>query len=518
MAEPDERESGVKGWLQRRKSVLRGELLPPGPGPIGPLSGEQGPSGPLSGEQGPSGDPDPDAATEPMAAVPPGGPTADEPAGPKLLGSSSFFRLWLAQVVSSLGDWLGLVAVLSLAARIGGSSPEAAVGIVMSARMVPGFFFGSVAGVLVDRWDRKRVMVTCDIGRGFVLATLPFIDTVWGLFVASLLLEVFTLLWSPAKEASVPNLVPISRLASANSLSLAAAYGTFPIGSALFASLTKVAEFVGRHAGALDFLELNQESLAIYVDVLTFFTSAALISSLTLPQHARQGGRIELGRTFTELKEGWSFIGTSPVVRSVMIGLGTGLVGGGMVAPLGPTFANQVLNAGPPGFGLLLFALGMGVATGVVGVSTIQQRLPHARLFPLAVLGAGVAMLVAASTSRLGLTMLVIGVMGVCAGAVYVLGFTILQENVEDEMRGRIFATLYTLTRLCLLVALTLAPLAAGLLDRLSNRLFDGEIEIWGATIELQGVRVTLWLGGVIILVAGVLAARTMRARTAAEP
>ncbi|MGH9277390.1 MAG: MFS transporter, partial [Acidimicrobiales bacterium] len=125
--------------------------------------------------------------------------------GPRLLGSSSFFRLWLAQVVSSLGDWIGLVAVLSLAARVGGSSPEAAVGIVMSARMLPGFFLGSVGGVLVDRWDRKRVMVTCDVGRGFVLATLPFIDTVAGLFVASLMLEVLTLLWSPAKEASVPN-------------------------------------------------------------------------------------------------------------------------------------------------------------------------------------------------------------------------------------------------------------------------------------------------------------------------
>ena len=437
--------------------------------------------------------------------------------GPSLLGSPSFFRLWVAQIVSSLGDWIGLVAVLSLAARVGGSSPEAAVGIVMSARMVPGFFFGSVAGVLVDRWDRKRVMVSCDVGRGFVFATLPFVDSVWGLFVASLLLEVMTLLWSPAKEASVPNLVDVRRLATANSLSLAAAYGTFPIGSAIFASLTKVAEFVGRHAGALDFLELNQESLALYFDVLTFFTSAALIATLSLPQHRPKGGRIELGRTFTDLKEGFQFIGHSPVIRAVMIGLGTGLVGGGMVAPLGPTFANEVLRAGPPGFGLLLTALGTGLAIGVVGLSSVQRRISHARLFPPAVLGAGVAMGAAATTSRLGLTMFFIGIMGVCAGAVYVLGFTILQENVDDELRGRTFATLYTLSRLCLLVALTLAPLTAGLLDRLSRRLVGGEIEIAGATIDLAGVRLTLWIGAAIILVAGVLAARTMGTRRRAE-
>ena len=468
MAQPGNSSPPWRGWpLRRRQEALRGELVPA----------------------------DGDRPTIPMEAVPP--PPGGDPHGPRLLGSTSFFRLWLAQVVSSLGDWIGLVAILSLAARIGGSSPEAAIGLVMSARMVPGFFFGSVAGVLVDRWDRKRVMVTCDVGRGFVLATLPVIDNIWGLFVASLLLEVLTLLWAPAKEASVPNLVATSRLTTANSLSLAAAYGTFPIGAALFASLTKVAEWVGRHAGALDFLEINQESLAIYVDVLTFFSSAALIATLALPRNPRRHSRIDLGRTFIDLKEGWRFIGTSPVVRAVMVGLGTGLIGGGMIAPLGPTFADRVLHAGPPGFGLLLTALGMGLAVGVVGISTIQKRVDHAAVFPPAVLGAGAAMAAAAAMSSLGLTMLFIGLMGVCAGTVYVIGFTLLQENVEDELRGRIFATLYTLSRLCLLVSLTLAPLAAELFEDLP--------------VDVPGVRIILWIGASIILVAGMLALRTLR-------
>src|SRR5437016_3448585 len=128
----------------------------------------------------------------------------------RLFGSGAFFRLWVAQVVSSLGDWVGLFAILALAARIGGG--PGSVGLVMSARMIPGFFLASVGGVLVDRWDRKRVMVTCDIGRGIVLLTLPFVDNLAGLFVASLFLEVMTLLWSPAKEASVPNLVASDKL------------------------------------------------------------------------------------------------------------------------------------------------------------------------------------------------------------------------------------------------------------------------------------------------------------------
>jgi len=278
-------------------------------------------------------DPPQGDATQPLPAD--GRPA--EPRGPRLLGSTSFFRLWLAQVVSSLGDWIGLFAILTLSARVGKGSPEAAIALVMSARMIPGFFLASVGGVLVDRWDRRKVMVTCDIGRGLVLATLPLVKTVWGLFLASLVLEILTLLWSPAKEASVPNLVQSDKLASANSFSLAAAYGTFPLGSALFASLTKVAEIVGRHAGAFDFLRLNQESLAIYFDVVTFFLSASLIYSLRLARNRPvERTPIDLTRTFTEIKEGWRFIGTNPTGRSVMVGRGTGLVGGGLIAALGP--------------------------------------------------------------------------------------------------------------------------------------------------------------------------------------
>src|SRR2546421_5459434 len=135
----------------------------------------------------------------------------------RLFGSPEFFRLWLSQVVSSLGDWIGLIAITALAARVGGSGAGAAVGLVLSARLIPGFFLGTVAGVIIDRWDRRRLMVTCDIGRAVVIAYLPFVTRVWGLFLASLIIEVMTICWSSAKEASVPNLVRKDFLPTANS-------------------------------------------------------------------------------------------------------------------------------------------------------------------------------------------------------------------------------------------------------------------------------------------------------------
>ncbi|HET7488290.1 MAG TPA: MFS transporter [Acidimicrobiales bacterium] len=457
--------------------------------------------------------------TIPLQATPPVPPVPGAPPVTRLFGSRQFFRLWCAQVVSSLGDWIGFVAVTAIAARIGGKSPETAVAIVLSARLVPGFFLAPAAGVFVDRWDRKKVMVTCDIGRGLVLATLPFVKTVPMLFLASLLLEVFTLMWSPAKEASVPNMVPPEYLANANSLSLVAAYGTFPIGSVLFAFLATVASWLGRF-DALSGLKVDRESVAIYFDVLTFFVSALMISTLTLPRAERkEGGKpgVDFKQTFREFAEGAHFIRGNPVVRAVMLGIGTGLIGGGMVVPLGPVASKQIYGAGTTGFGLLLAALGFGVAGGIIGLSVFQKRLPHERTFVAAVFGAGASLVAAACMWNITLALVCAAALGLCAGAVYVLGFTILQTNVEDELRGRIFALLYTLVRFCLLLAFTLAPIVSRLLDSLSGQVADRTVSIGGWTVSLPGVRLTLWLGGLIILVAGFLASRTLRSVHQAE-
>jgi dTMP kinase len=453
-----------------------------------------------------------DAPTEPAPVVGEG----DRPGfHVRMFGSSQFFHLWLAQVISSIGDWLGFFAIAALAARIGGGSPEAAVGVVMAARIIPGFFLGAASGVIADRFDRKRVMVACNIGRACVLVVLPFVDTVFGLVVASLLLEAFTLFWTPAKEATVPNLVPPDHLTTANSLSVVAAYGTMPVAAGLFSLLASLSEAIG-HIDALDALRTNQEAIAFYVNAAAFLLAAAMISRLRLPKHERRtpknGRRVDFGQAFHELKEGWSYIFINPVVRAVNIGLAAGLIGGGMLVPLGPVFSAEVLGAGSRGFGLFIFALGCGVAVGVVALSVFQRHIPKAQTFATSVIMAGVFLLIAASTSALGPAALFVALLGVCAGSVYVLGFTLLHESVDDELRGRIFSALYTLVRLCVLLAFAVGPLLSDLLGRLSEQLVEGEITLGEITIAVPGVRLTLWLAGLIIIGAGVSAALTLRA------
>jgi dTMP kinase len=441
-------------------------------------------------------------------------PNGPRTATVRLFGSHDFFRLWLAQVVSALGDWIGFFAIVAIASRIGGSSSGAAIGVVMIARVLPGFFLAPVAGVLLDRWNRKRVMVGCDVGRGLVLLCLPFVTTIPQLVAASLLLEVLTLMWSPAKESEVPNLVPAGHLTTANSLSLVAAYGTFPVAAAIFAGLATVASGISE-TGSLAFLRINNESLAVYFDVVTFFVSALLISTLSLTGRPKartspSPGGINLGGTLDEFKEGWRFVFVNRRVWAIMVGLGTGLIGGGMLVPLGPLFTENVLGGGTAGFGLVLFALGTGVATGVLVISVVQGKLNKPRAFSAAVLAAGVSLLAGASMSTLVPALVFVAVLGAAAGSAYVLGFTILQESVSDEIRGRTFTALYTVVRLCLIISFAVGPFLSEALGTLSGQLTGGEVEIGDLTISVPGVRLTLWLAAVIIIVAGVLAGKVL--------
>jgi len=448
---------------------------------------------------------------------------ASRPSGriERVFGSFEFFKLWVAQVISATGDWLGLIAIISLAARISKGSEGTAIALVLGARIAPGFFLATAAGVIVDRLNRKRVMLVCDVGRALVLFALPFVDSLLGLVIASFVLELFTMLWSPAKEAIVPNLVPTDRLTTANSLNVAAAYGTFPLAAGIAALLAKLAENFGDE-GWVDTWRLNQEGLAFYVDGVSFLVTALIVWNIAIPRRSSaerksgERGSLDLSGAVRELREGWQFIAVNPIVRAVNIGLATGVVGGGMLVPLGEIFVNQVISGDAADFNLILFALGTGMALGVVAASVLQNKINRARIFPLALVVAGAALMAAGSASVLFIVVPFIGLVGFAAGPIYVLGFTLLHENVDDELRGRVFSALLVLVRFCLLLALAVAPLISDLLDGLSNRWWGREVDLIGLTVAVPGVRLTLWLSAVIIISAGMLASWSLRAGSGA--
>jgi dTMP kinase len=460
----------------------------------------------------------------------------------RVFGTRRFFALFNVQVISALGDWVGFFAITALAASIS-SQPEAAIALVTAARVVPGLLLAPFIGVLVDRFDRKKLMITADLSRAAVFLLLPLVQTVPGLIFASLLLEVFTMMWGPAKEATVPSVVPPDKLTTANSLSLVAAYATMPIAGPIQFVLKSLNDrlltvpwlgFLG-----LESTGANAQTLAFYFNALSFVASAFILWRFVfrgMPSTSLAARRAEelaastaageapternpleeersyLRRTWDEIREGWQFIYVNPVVRGVMIGMATGLMGGAMLVPLGPTFARFVIGR-PNTFPLFITALGFGVATGVVLLSVLQKRIPHVQAFPMLVFAAGVSMFFGISMSTFWLAALGVYGLGLFAGAVYVLGFTLLQEHTDDELRGRIFTTLLLLVRGCVLLALVIGPFLATIFNGFA-RAATGEEEpvmsFFGFDLAVPGVRLTLWLAALILCGAGVLAGRTM--------
>ena len=389
----------------------------------------------------------------------------------------------------------------------------------MSARIVPGFFLGPAAGVLVDRWDRKKVMVSCDLVRAFTLL-LPFVDHVWQLLIASLVLEMCTLLWSPAK-ASVPNLVPRDRLTTANSLSLAAAYGTFPFASLVFALLAELAQQLGQ-IDALDWLQINQESVAFWFDTLTFLISAAIIWRLALPRLSRNerqaehiGARASWTQAFSELKEGWRFIVGTPVVRAVNLGLAVGLIGGGMLVPP----RTRVLRSRSSGPGAR--ASGSHDRTGLRrrgrrGCRSSRSGCRRSRCSR----GAGGRRRQPAWPRRVGVLVERRPARGGGARRLHRDGVRPRVHLVPPERQRRaarrIFSALYTLVRLCVLIASRSVRLLSGSSwgTCRSRLLDDSRFEIGSVSVFVPGVRLTLWLAAAIILGASALAIRSLRSAT----
>lgn len=468
---------------------------------------------------GDSGAPDADAEAVDDAEARAGAPQ------PGLFAAPGFLRLWAAQLVSSFGDWIGLLATIEVARRIGGDQPGSAIALVVTARVLPGFFLASAGGIIVDRFNRKRLLVICDIVRASVLLTIPFIDRVWLLVLASLALELATSLWSPAKEAIVPNIVPARHLTAANSLGLVAAYGTFPLGAGAFALMAKLGELIG-------WTDIGQVEMSLVLDSATFLIAAAIIATLPLSPHVTAahrkrdtGRRIDWRQGFRELREGWDFIALNPQVRAVLVGLGTGMVGGGMLVPLGAVFNDEVLGGGSAGFSSILVAMGLGVGGGVALVTLLQSAANYlgrqsalaaagrARLFVFSVFLAGASLLFAASVSVTLLVLAGVLLLGLAAGSVYVTGLTLLHENVEEVLRGRVFAAMYTLVRFCLLISMAAGGFLSDGFQWLFEVVFDNEIRIGDSVLALPGVRGALWLGALLILMAGVLATLSLRSR-----
>ncbi len=196
-----------------------------------------------------------------------------------MVRSGSFARLWWAGVVSSFGDWVELFATIALGDAIGGGTGAL---VALLAKFVPGLLFTPLGGIMADRMDRKRTMIISDLGRAGLVLLLIFVSTLPQLFILGFFIEMLSLVRQPAREAAVPQLVSEEELVGANSLSVIAAYGTFPLGAVAWSAISKLPDWLG-------FETANALTIGWSIDATTFLASAAIVSTLAIPP--RRGGR-----------------------------------------------------------------------------------------------------------------------------------------------------------------------------------------------------------------------------------
>ncbi len=251
-----------------------------------------------------------------------------------VLSIRPFRRLWIATSLSSLGDWLSLLALTAEAVILSkrGVAAGAAVSGVWLTSLLPALLLGPLAGAVADRFDRRMNMIIGDVVRGALYASIPlnlafgFASELTWIYIVQFLASCASLFWTPAKDASIPNLVPPDKLEQAYQYSLFTTFGTAPVAGVIFVLLAVVGQVLGS----------DQVNLALWFNALTFVVSAITIYALREIPKRQASARISAPSVAKTIWEGWQYLGHTVVVRGLVIGMVGAFAAGGVVVGLAP--------------------------------------------------------------------------------------------------------------------------------------------------------------------------------------
>lgn len=381
--------------------------------------------------------------------------------------NGDFRKLYLASLISLGGDWFLLVALFGLALEFTGSAVSVAALIV--AQEVPFGVASLIGGVLADRFDRRRLMVVCDVARTLLCLGFLFVNDPSMMWLAYLLLAVissFSAVFDPASSAALPNLVEPRELGPANALS-GSLWGTMlAVGAALGGI---VAAALGRDA-------------AFLIDASSFAVSGLLIARIQRPFSAERTEEPEANVIRATVETVRYARRDHRVLALVTVKAGFGIAAG--VIALIAVFAHEEFGAGDAGIGALMAGRGVGALIGpFLGrwlAGPQDRRLFGAIGVALAVFGLGYATL--GVMPSLFAAAVAVGIAHLGGGAQWTLSSYGLQRLVPDRIRGRIFAFDFTLITLSLTVSALVTAWAA---DRFGARptvaVLGGVAVLWAA-------------------------------------
>ena len=393
-----------------------------------------------------------------------------------------FRRLLIGQGASALGDWMGTFALMALVDHL--SDSAAAVGGILAFRLIPAALGGTLAAKLVNRWDRRRTMITMDLLRAGMIAVVPFVQELWWVYLWAFALEAPSVVFLASRDSAIPDLVDEPDLPLANAAMMGSSYGNIPIGAGLFAAFAALPfddGWLGSHPYALVF----------WIDALTFGVSAYFIaralgglqrrepSPQTVPDSAVVSDS-EISLSPSRLRDAWSV----PLVRRVLPATAAAAVGLGALFSLGIKLVQEELKASDIEYGVLIVLFGAGAGIGLA----LTHKSRHVDLLVLTrrgalVMGALVALM--SQSPTVWLTFL--GAAGFGAGATVALtsGMSALQARIpQEEERVLAFSAFHVVIR----IGLGAAALGAGAIG-------DG---LNGA--GLPGTRSVLLASGLLVL------------------
>jgi dTMP kinase len=429
--------------------------------------------------------------------------------GPGVLSIKPFRRLWIALSLSSLGDWLSILALTALAPSLtsgGAVAKGSAVGGVWLATLLPALLFGPLAGALADRMDRRMLMIVGDVIRGLLFLSIPIFPNLTWIYVAKFLAGIASQFWSPATSASIPNLVPKDKLERANQLSLLTTYGTAPLAAGLFSVLALVSEGISR---VTPLLHASNVDLALYFNAASYGISALTVFFLREIPKRSASGKISVPSTAKSIWEGWRFIRATPVVRGLVVGMVGAFAAAGVVIGLGFIYITETLHGGSAGWGLVFAAIFVGMALGMAVGTRVLGNFSRRRLFGVSLTAAAVPLALIGLVPNLIMVTLFVVLLGALSGIAYATGFTIVGLEVDDGTRGRVFAFFQSSIQVILLAVIAVAPFLSVAITRLIAVLNGtGNIKIGDVRYASAGQNVVILLAAVVALLLGLRAYR----------
>jgi len=365
-----------------------------------------------------------------------------------VLGLTVMRRLWYAQVVSLLGDFLALFAVISVVSFRLHGSPAQVTG-VQIAYMLPLALLGPISGVFVDRWPLKPTLVSSDLVRAGLVALLFFSTTLWQIYLVLAALSCVSSFFAPAQSVTIRSHVPPEGLLSANALMQLAMMGVRVIGPAAAGGL--VAAF-----GA---------TICYAFDVVSFVASAALIGSVAIvrppsaPRSVSSNSRV--GAVLHDMSEGMRFILNHAALSFVVLAMAAGLFTIGCFGPLIAVYVREWLHGSSGIFGIVSAMVGVGMLVGTPAVRRVAAHMTDSMLVLIGLAGIGVGALLLGAVPRIPVALTGTFTLGFTFAAIIVPAQTLMQRETPHALMGRISSTVMSVVFFAQLLGLVLSGVLA---------------------------------------------------------